>query len=218
MPNPSNRFHLWIYRARADVTCVVHTHPPYVSALSMIGVPLIASHMDTAMFYEDCAWLPEWPGPPIGDDEGDLISTALGDKRSILLAHHGQLSAGETVEQVRFEPGRLMELLDLIDAGTLSTGMAKTVFEEMFETGAPPKRIAEERGLVQISDAGTVRPAVEEAVSGNPGPVADYLAGKEVAIKFLVGQVMKITRGKANPQLVAEMLKDKLESMRQTGG
>ena len=65
----------------------------------MLGVPLIASHMDTAMFYEDCAWLPEWPGPPIGDEEGDLISNALGDKRAILLAHHGQLSAGDTVEQ-----------------------------------------------------------------------------------------------------------------------
>ena len=63
MANPSNRFHLWIYRARADVACVVHTHPPHVSALSMIGVPLIASHMDTAMFFEDCAWLAEWPGP-----------------------------------------------------------------------------------------------------------------------------------------------------------
>jgi L-fuculose-phosphate aldolase len=99
MPNPSNRFHLWIYRARTDVDCVVHTHPPFVSALSMIGVPLIASHMDTAMFFEDCAWLAEWPGPPIGDEEGELISGALGDKRSILLAHHGQLCAGETVEQ-----------------------------------------------------------------------------------------------------------------------
>ena len=99
MPNPSNRFHLWVYRARPDVMSIVHTHPPYVSALSMIGVPLIASHMDTAMFYEDCAWLPEWPGPPIGDEEGDLISNALGNKRAILLAHHGQLSAGDTVEQ-----------------------------------------------------------------------------------------------------------------------
>ena len=96
MPNPSNRFHLWVYRARPDVMSIVHTHPPHVSALSMLGVPLVASHMDTAMFYEDCAWLPEWPGPPIGDEEGDLISNALGDKRAILLAHHGQLSAGRT--------------------------------------------------------------------------------------------------------------------------
>lgn len=99
MPNPSNRFHLWIYRARPDVNSIIHTHPPYVSALSMIGEPLVVSHMDTAMFYEDCAYLAEWPGPPIGDEEGKLISTALGDKRAILLAHHGQLCACSTVEE-----------------------------------------------------------------------------------------------------------------------
>lgn len=115
MANPSNRFHLWIYRVRSDVNCIVHTHPPYVSALSMIGVPLIVSHMDTAMFYEDCAWLKEWPGPPIGDEEGELISTALGEKRSILLAHHGQLSTGEDIEQaailaLHFERAAKMQL------------------------------------------------------------------------------------------------------------
>jgi len=99
MPNPSNRFHLWIYRKRPDVRSIMHTHPPYVSALSMIGVPLKAAHMDTAMFYDDCAYLDHWPGPPIGDEEGELISTALGDKRSILLAHHGQLCACSTVEE-----------------------------------------------------------------------------------------------------------------------
>ena len=99
MANPSNRFHLWIYRARPDVNCVVHTHPPYVSALSMIGEPLKAAHMDTAMFYEDCAFLDYWPGPPIGDEEGDLISSALGDKNSILLANHGQLAASATIEE-----------------------------------------------------------------------------------------------------------------------
>ena len=99
MANPSNRFHLWIYRARPDVHCVVHTHPPHCSALSMIGVPLRAAHMDTAIFHDDCAWLETWPGPPIGDEEGELISEALGDKNSILLAHHGQLAATPTVEE-----------------------------------------------------------------------------------------------------------------------
>ena len=99
MPNPSNRFHLWIYRARPDVQCIIHTHPPYCSALSMIGEPLEPAHMDTSMFYDDCAYLAEWPGPPIGDEEGDIISTALGDKRAILLAHHGQLCACGTVEE-----------------------------------------------------------------------------------------------------------------------
>ncbi len=99
MPNPSNRFHLWIYRQRPDVNCIIHTHPPYISALSMIGEPLAAAHMDTTMLFDDCAYLPEWPGVPIGDEEGEIISSALGGKRAILLAHHGQLVACGTVEE-----------------------------------------------------------------------------------------------------------------------
>lgn len=99
MPNPSNRFHLWIYNERPQVNSIIHTHPPHVSALSMIGEPLAVSHMDASLFFEDCAHLAEWPGVPIGDDEGRLISNALGGKRSILLAHHGQLSACQSVEE-----------------------------------------------------------------------------------------------------------------------
>ncbi|MCG8546440.1 MAG: aldolase [Alphaproteobacteria bacterium] len=123
MPNPANRFHLWVYRAREDVRSIVHTHPPHASALSMIGVPLVASHMDTSMFYEDCAWLDRWPGPPIGDDEGELIATALGDKRAILLAHHGQLSAGGSVEEaavlaLQFEVAAKLQLMAMA-AGTI---------------------------------------------------------------------------------------------------
>lgn len=97
--NPSNRFHLWIYRAKPNVNSIVHTHPPHVSALSMIGVPLAISHMDTTLFHRDCAWLREWPGTPIGDEEGRIIADAIGEKRAILLAHHGQLTAGATVEE-----------------------------------------------------------------------------------------------------------------------
>jgi L-fuculose-phosphate aldolase len=99
MVNPSNRFHLWIYRHRPNVNAIVHTHPPYCSALSVVGQPLVAVHMDTAMFYDDCAYLAEWPGPPIGDEEGRIIHEALGDKRAILLAHHGQLVATGTIEE-----------------------------------------------------------------------------------------------------------------------
>ncbi len=99
MVNPSNRFHLWIYRHRPTVNAIIHTHPPYCSALSLTGEPLVAAHMDTSMFYEDCAFLPHWPGPPIGDEEGEIIHNALGDKRSILLAHHGQLCACATMEE-----------------------------------------------------------------------------------------------------------------------
>ena len=99
MPNPSNRFHLWIYRKRPEVGSIIHTHPPHTSALSMIGEPLAVAHMDTAVFWDDCAYLPEWPGVPIGDEEGRIISEAIGDKRSILLAHHGQLTACGDVEE-----------------------------------------------------------------------------------------------------------------------
>jgi L-fuculose-phosphate aldolase len=123
MPNPSNRFHLWIYRKRPDVNSIMHTHPPHVSALSMIGVPLKAAHMDTSMFYEDCAYLDRWPGPPIGDEEGEIISTAIGDKRSILLAHHGQLCACATIEEaavlsIFIERAARLQLLAM-SAGTI---------------------------------------------------------------------------------------------------
>jgi L-fuculose-phosphate aldolase len=97
--NPSNRFHLWIYRHRPGVNAIIHTHPPYCSALSLVGEPLKVAHMDTTMFHEDCAHLPEWPGVPIGDEEGRIINDALGDKRAILLAHHGQLTACATMEE-----------------------------------------------------------------------------------------------------------------------
>lgn len=99
MPNPSNRFHLWIYRQRPEVAAIIHTHPPHASALSMIGEPLAVAHMDTAVFWNDCAYLPVWPGVPIGDEEGRIISGVLGDKRAALLAHHGIVTACGTVEE-----------------------------------------------------------------------------------------------------------------------
>lgn len=123
MPSPAARFHLWVYRRRPDVMATVHTHAPYTSALSMIGVPLKPAHMDTAMFYDDCEFLERWPGPPIGDEEGDLISAALGSKRSILLAHHGFLSACSTIEETLvlayfFEHAARLQLLAM-SAGTI---------------------------------------------------------------------------------------------------
>jgi len=84
----------------------------------------------------------------------------------------------------------------------------------MFKTGRPPGEIAEATGMVQMSDTGAVSQAVEEAVDSNPKPVADYLGGKETAMRFLVGQVMKITRGKANPKVVADLLEEKLGLLR----
>lgn len=99
MPNPANRFHSWVYRARPDVTCIIHTHPLHIAALSMLEVPLEISHMDTCPLFEDCAFLKDWPGVPVGNEEGEIISAALGDKKAILLSHHGQLVAGASIEE-----------------------------------------------------------------------------------------------------------------------
>ena len=121
---------------------------------------------------------------------------------------------GGNLEDTKLRPRYFVELLELIEAGTLSTGMARDVFEEMFKTGEPPSLIAEEAGMVQISDANAVQLAVEKVITCNPKPVADYLGGKESALRFLVGQVMKFTKGKANPQMAATLVKEKLDSMR----
>ena len=66
MANPANRFHSWLYRARPDVNCIIHTHPTHVAALSMLEVPLQVSHMDVCPLYDDCAFLQHWPGVPVG--------------------------------------------------------------------------------------------------------------------------------------------------------
>lgn len=116
MPNPANRFHSWLYRARPDVHCIVHSHATHTAALSMLEIPLEISHMDTCVLYGQTAFLPKWPGIPVGNDEGELIASALGDKKAILLAHHGLLVAGASVEEacvlgVMFEQAAKLQLL-----------------------------------------------------------------------------------------------------------
>jgi L-fuculose-phosphate aldolase len=116
MANPAVRFHLWIYGARPELNCIVHTHPPYASALSMTGQPLRVAHMDAMAFYEDCALLERWPGLPLANEEGRLISEGLGRKRSVLLAHHGLLTTGSSLEEavylaVLFEQAAQLQVL-----------------------------------------------------------------------------------------------------------
>ena len=102
-------------------------------------------------------------------------------------------------------------LIDFIERGVISGLSAKRVFEEMFNTGRSAEEIVKERRLSQISDSQEIELAIDEVLSTNTQAVADYKAGKEQALKFLVGQVMKATRGRANPKLVSELLKKKLE-------
>jgi L-fuculose-phosphate aldolase len=120
-PNPGVRFHVWIYRQRPDVKAILHTHAPYASALAMTGKPLKVAHMDSAMLY-GCAHLAEWPGVPVADDEGRIISAALGGEKCILLANHGLLTAGASVEEaaylaVFFERAARMQLRAMAAGG-----------------------------------------------------------------------------------------------------
>lgn len=100
----------------------------------------------------------------------------------------------------------LGEMIGLIEKGTISNKIAKTVFKEMLESGKLPQQIVEEKGLVQISDEGAILTIVEQVVAANPQSVEDYKAGKQKAIGFLVGQVMKESKGKANPGLANKLL------------
>jgi L-fuculose-phosphate aldolase len=119
--NPGTRFHIWIYRKRPDVKAIVHTHAPHASALACTGIPLRTIHMDSAMLH-GTAHLAEWPGVPVADDEGRIISAALGDASAILLANHGLLAAGASVEEatylaVFFERAARMQLAAMAAGG-----------------------------------------------------------------------------------------------------
>lgn len=120
--------------------------------------------------------------------------------------------SGIDISQSRVTPDQLVALLDLVDAGTLTGPAAKKVFEEMFHTGKPARDIAAEQGLTQIGDASAVEEVARRVISGNPQAVADFKAGKEQAVKFLVGQIMKETRGRANPKMATEILRRELEA------
>lgn len=111
-------------------------------------------------------------------------------------------------------PEHLVELIGLVDGGDLSVTMGKTVLEEAYAAGASPRRIVAERGYTQISDTDAIESAVRAALAANPRAVADYLGGKESAAKFLVGQVMKLTRGQAKPDLVNQLVAGELEKMK----
>jgi aspartyl-tRNA(Asn)/glutamyl-tRNA(Gln) amidotransferase subunit B len=115
------------------------------------------------------------------------------------------------MEALPISPQMLSDMVRMIDEGTINTNIAKTVFAEMAETGKPPGKIVEEKGLSPITDAGEIERLVEQVIAENPKPVQDYLSGKERVIGFLVGQVMKAVKGKADARLVNTVLRQKLK-------
>jgi len=119
-------------------------------------------------------------------------------------------AAGKTIAESPVPPEHLGELVTLINKGELSGKLAKEILPKMFESGEAPSVIAEREGLKQISDAGALEKIIDEVIAANPKQVEQYRGGKTAVLGFLVGQVMKASRGQANPAAVNEALKKKL--------
>ena len=152
-------------------------------------------------------------------DIADFFDTAAGKnaKSAKLLANWiisellRELSdAGISIAECMITPDSLAELVALIEKGTISGKIAKTVFAEMFKTGEKPAVIVEEKGLVQVSDSSEIEKFVDQAIEENQPQVQQYRDGNEKVLQYFVGQVMKLSRGKANPQMVIKLLKEKL--------
>lgn len=120
--------------------------------------------------------------------------------------------SGAALADVKFQPTGIPELIALVESGKISTRIAQDVFAEMFASGESPAQIVEKKGLVQVSDTGALEKFCDEAIAANPRSVEDFKAGKVAALNFLKGQVMKLSKGKANPNMVGELLERKLRS------
>ncbi len=116
------------------------------------------------------------------------------------------VETGISIADLKFSPTAIAELVGLVEGGQISSNMAQEIFADMFETGKDPKVIVEEKGLSQMSESGELEAFCRDAIEANPGPVDDFRKGKETALNFLKGQVMKASRGKANPQMVGDLL------------
>ncbi len=117
-----------------------------------------------------------------------------------------------TLAEIKFPPAALAELIDLVDSGKISSRIAQDVFAEMFNTGEAPAVIVQKKGLLQVSDTGAIEKFCDEAIAANPKSAEDFRAGKVAALNFLKGQVMKLSKGKANTNLIGEILEKKLKA------
>ena len=115
-------------------------------------------------------------------------------------------------EDITFSPDNLAKLIKLVEAGTINGNVAKEIFEKIFENDIDPDKYVEDNGLKQVSDEGELRLFIEQVLINNQQSVADYKGGKVQAMGYLVGQTMKAMKGKANPGMVNQILKELLES------
>jgi len=149
-----------------------------------------------AQYYEDVVKLCDKPKQASNWVMGDLLRFLNEDKLDI--------------RKCPITAVALAEMISLIEEGTISGKMAKEILPEMYKTGLPPQKIIEEKGMVQITDEGELTKTITAIIDANPSQLTDYRGGKEKLFGFFVGQVMKVTQGKANPQLVNDLLKKML--------
>jgi aspartyl-tRNA(Asn)/glutamyl-tRNA(Gln) amidotransferase subunit B len=171
--------------------------------VSEYGLPeydagLLVTEKPLADWFEEAVRLGGQPKTVANWVKGDLMKLLNEDNK--------------TVEECPLIPKQLVDMLTLIDNGTISGKIAKTVFDEIYKTGKNAAVIVKEKGLVQISDSDAIEQAVDDVIVNSPKEVERFKGGEEKLIGFFVGQVMKMTKGKANPQMVNELMKKKLSS------
>ena len=116
------------------------------------------------------------------------------------------------LEDLKFPAAALRDLVDLVESGKISSKIAQDVFAEMFASGMAPAAIVDQKGLAQVSDSGAIEALAAQVIAANPGPAADFKAGKAAALNFLKGQLMKLSKGKANPAMAGEVLERLLKA------
>mgnify|MGYP000849543471 CR=1 FL=1 len=169
-------------------------------ALPEYDADLISANKDLATYFE--AVLENYKDAKV------VSNWLMGEFMRLLNEHEVEIT------DVKVKPKDLAKLFELQDKGTISSKIAKTVFEEMFISGKDPETVVKEKGLVQISDVSEIEKIVADVIKNNPDPVAQYLEGKEKVLGFLVGQVMKFSKGKANPQMANDYLKKALAELK----
>jgi len=165
--------------------------------LSEYDASIITLSPEYLAFFDECV--------NIYHDAKSVTNWMMGELNKLLNQNNMEIS------DCKIKPDGMAKMLQLIDDGTISGKMAKAVFEEMFNTGKTPELVIEEKGLVQISDEETLSKIIDDIIRNNSGVVEDYKNGKKKAVGFFVGQVMKVTKGQANPAVVNKILIEHLE-------
>jgi aspartyl-tRNA(Asn)/glutamyl-tRNA(Gln) amidotransferase subunit B len=174
--------------------------------LSRYDADLLTSSKLMADYFEDCLKIETPRSLPPAERAKMVANWLLGEVSRIMNANNIDILDFRK----KVSPDKLVKLVVLNSEGVVTASTAKPVLEEMYKTGRDATEIVTQQGLKQISDTQEIETAVAEVVAANTQAVIDFKAGKEAALKFLVGQVMKATRGRANPQVVSELLKKKL--------